>query len=481
MRYRFVFSTLGALTLAIGVMLLAPLIVALIYRETAGVGIGMAMLLSVAGGFLVWRVFSAEALEINLREGMFIVSCAWVIAFTIGALPYYFTGTFAHFTDCFFESASGFTTTGASVSTDIEAMPKCILFWRAMTHWLGGMGIILLSVAILPLIGVGGMQLFRAEVPGPTADKITPRVAETARMLWLVYFGLTVIEVVLLMLGGMPLFDSICHSFATVATGGFSTKNASIGHYQSSYIHFVISLFMFLAGMNFALHYAVVTGRFRTAIRDNELRLYTIIVLAASALCSIMLIKDLNTPVFTAIRDGIFQVLSIITTTGFATADYEIWSPAAQSLILLLFFIGGCTGSTGGGPKVMRIDVLLRQAYNELFFLVHPRAVKPPKYGREVIPGKVLRSIWSFFFLYMGVFGIGMLMMGLMEVDILTASTSVASALGNIGPAFGTTGPTENYAHIPMMGKWVLIFCMLLGRLEIYTILILFAPAFWRK
>ncbi len=481
MRWKFVAGILGAFTFALGLLLGVPTLVAMIYGESCVYGFAWSMLITMAVGAVFWLVFRRHKEEINLREGMFIVAGAWFLACCFGALPFYFCGVFDNFTDAFFETCSGFTTTGATVMTDIEIHQKGILFWRSFTHWLGGMGIIVLSIAILPLIGVGGMQLFRAEVPGPTADKIKPRIAETARILWLVYVGLSVFETLLLMLGGMELFDALCHTFGTMATGGFSTKNASIGHYDSSYIHYVISIFMFLAGVNFALHFAAVRGNIRAYFRDTEFRIYTAIVVAMSAMGAVVLIVQTDTSVAHGIRDSIFQILSFITTTGYGTANYEIWPFGAQILLLLLMMIGGSTGSTGGGIKIMRHAMMFKQAYNELYLLVHPRAVRVIKYGKKPVNRAVISSIWSFLFLYLLLFAIASLIMGMLGHDPLTACTAVAATIGNIGPGFGAVGPAENYAHFQPFAKWLLSICMLIGRLEVYTVVILFAPAFWKK
>ncbi|MCB1152871.1 MAG: TrkH family potassium uptake protein [Deltaproteobacteria bacterium] len=481
MRYRNVLSTLGALTMALGATMIVPLVISLFYRDGGTSGLAMSLCLTLGGGFFLWRFFHIPDPDLTLREGVFVVTLTWLAAFVLGALPYYLDGEFLRFIDALFESASGFTTTGASVATNVEGMPHGILFWRALTHWLGGMGIVVLSVAIMPLIGVGGMQLFRAEVPGPTEDKLTPRIVDTARVLWMVYTGLTVLETIFLVLGGMTWFDAICHSFATIATGGFSTKNASIGYYQSSYIHFVVAIFMFLAATNFGLYYGLMRGDWRSFFRNPEFRLFALLVTVFVAVLTLILHFELDLPTFIAFRDSLFQVLTIHSCTGFATADYEQWPYGAQALLFLIMFIGGCAGSTAGGPKVMRIGVLLKQAFNEPFFVLHPRGVKPIKYGKDIIPGKVMRSIWSFFFLYMLTFGLGTLLLGFAGNDIVTSSSAVATCMGGIGPGFGTVGPAENFAHLTAFAKWVLIFCMLMGRLEIYTVLILFAPAFWRK
>ena len=388
---------------------------------------------------------------------------------------------FSTFADAFFESVSGFTTTGASVLTNIQMVPPGFLFWRSLTHWLGGMGIIVLSIAILPLLGVGGMQLYKAEVPGPVPDKLKPRIRDTAMVLWKVYVLFSAAETVLLMLGGMDLFQALCHTFGTMATGGFSTRQASIGSYHSPYIDTVVILFMLFAGINFSLHYQFLKGDLRAFWRNPEFRFFigavVIFVLAVSSNVYHTVYETFSE----AIRFGAFQVISIITTTGYTTADFEKWPSLSQTILLFCMFLGASAGSTGGGMKCLRIMLLLKHSYKQLFSLIHPRAVTQVKLGGRPISDEVLHSIWGYFVLYLGVFIVSSFLLAAMGVDVATSFAAVAATIGNIGPGLGLVGPTDNYAHIPMLGKWLLIFCMLLGRLEIYTILILFVPEFWRK
>jgi trk system potassium uptake protein TrkH len=344
------------------------------------------------------------------------------------------------------------------------------------------MGIIVLSLAILPMLGVGGMQLFKAEVPGPTADRLKPRIQDTAKMLWGVYFLLTLIEMILLMLGGMGFFDAICHSFATLATGGFSTRNASVGAFDSAYIDGVITLFMLLAGINFALHFQVLRGRARDFFQSEELRVYLGFVLVATLI--VMIFNGL-TGIYTSIganlRFSLFQVSSIMTTTGFGTSDYELWHVLAQYILVLLMFVGGCAGSTSGGMKVARILLLFKSAQVQLFCLIHPRAVRLVKLGHRPVEREVLQGILGFFALFIGVFVGGSLLVAASGMDLVSAGAAVVACLANIGPGLGTVGPTDTFAQVPGFGKAVLIFCMLMGRLELFTVLVLFVPSFWRK
>jgi trk system potassium uptake protein TrkH len=360
-------------------------------------------------------------------------------------------------------------------------MSHSILLWRSFTQWLGGMGIILLSIAILPLLGVGGMQLYKAEVPGPVTDKLRPRIRDTAKLLWKVYLLFTFLEFILLRAGGMTFFDAICHSFTTMAIGGFSTKNASIEAFNSVYIEGVITFFMFLAGVNFALHFQLLSGNGKALLRDNEFVFY-VIILFASVICLMTGLMLFNGYDFvSALRYGSFQGVSIMTTTGYSSTNFGAWSYFGQYFLLMLMFIGGCAGSTAGGIKVLRIHLLLKQGYRELYRLIHPHAVSHIKFnGRKVSP-EIMESIWGFFFLYILLFVIAGQIMSFLGLDTVTALSSVAASIGNVGPGLGTVGPYDNFSHLPTAGKWVLTSCMILGRLEIYTLLVLFLPEYWKK
>ena len=481
MRWTIALHVTGLILLCVGLCMFLPVACGWYYDDTSVAPLFLSLCVTVlAGAFLMFSFKRPKPLVINHREGMVIVSLGWAACAFFGALPFALGG-FPSFTDAFFESVSGFTTTGASILTNIEALPKGLLFWRSLTHWLGGMGIIVLTIAILPFLGVGGMQLYKAEVPGPVADKLQPRIKDTAMSLWKVYVLFTVIQVVLLMLGGMDLFESICHSFGTMATGGFSTRNTSIAAYDSAYIDGVITFFMLVAGVNFALHFQLFRGRPLTVWRDPEFRFFVILVLVLTAVVTVSIQGSSYPSWFDALRFGSFQVASILTTTGYATADYELWLPLSQGVLLLCMFIGGCAGSTAGGIKCMRVMLLFKHAYRELFRLVHPRAVLPLKFGPKLVKEEVLTSIWGFFVLFIVLFVLSALALTAMGVDVLTSFAAVVACIGNIGPGLGEVGPVDNYAAIPTLGKWVLSFCMLLGRLEIYTVLVLFVPEFWRK
>lgn len=432
-------------------------------------------------GLILW--FSNKKLDqnsIGKREGYIIVSMAWVVISLFGAIPFVLAGTASSYTDAFFETMSGFTTTGATVFTDIEALPKGILFWRSMTHWIGGMGIIVLSLAILPILGIGGMQLFVAEVPGVTPDKLHPRITQTAQRLWMIYVLLTLVQTILLLLGGMNLFESLCHAFGTMATGGFSTRNDSIAGF-SPYIQYVIIVFMILAGMSFTLHYFVLKGQFKKLINNEELKHYLIILAVSTLLITLALVFMQNQPAARAFRDSLFQVVSVVTTTGFITSDYLMWPYFTWFLIFLLMFTGGMAGSTGGGIKIVRIMLLFKNSAVELKRIVHPQAILPVRINGKAISQNIIFNVLAFFLIYIIIFAFGSLFMSMIGLEFESAVGSVAACLGNIGPGLANVGPVFNYGHVPDSGKWALSFFMLLGRLELFTVLILFSSHFWRK
>lgn len=418
--------------------------------------------------------------NLSKKEGYLIVSFSWIAISLFGALPFYLSGYFNSFTDSFFETMSGFTTTGASILNDIEAVPQGLLFWRSLTHWIGGMGIIVLSLAILPMLGIGGMQLFSAEAPGPTTDKIHPKVKEMAKRLWGIYVLLTFAQIALLMLGKMSFFDSVCHAFATMATGGFSTQNASVAAY-SPYIQYVIILFMILAGTNFSLHYFMLKRKFSKVKSSEEYQLYLAIIIVTTIIISAGLVIRMDLGIEQAFRDTLFQVVSILTTTGFVTSDYLLWPTGLWMLLFVLFFIGGSAGSTGGGVKIVRILVLIKNSLLEFRRLIHPQAIIPVRLNHRPVSQNIVFVVISFFLFYMATFAAGTVIMTSIGLDFVSAIGASASSLGNIGPALGIVGPVNNYALIPDFGKWVLSFLMLLGRLEIFTVLIIFSPAFWKK
>ncbi len=461
--------------------MLTALIPSLYFHSGDEMDLLIASLTGIVLGGLLFILTRKYREEPGKKEGYAIVSLGWVVISLIGCLPFYFNGYIPSFTDAFFETMSGFTTTGASILTDIESMPEGLLYWRSMTQWIGGMGIIVLTVAIIPFLGIGGMQLFAAEVPGPKADKLAPRVIDTARKLWAVYAFFTFLEVVLLRVGGMSWYDAVNHAFTTMATGGYSTKNASIAYFQSPFIEYVITLFMLIAGINFTLSYWALSGKIVKLYKDEEFRTYLTVVAVATSIITGILFISYHTSLEPAFRKAVFQVVSIITTTGYVTADYEGWGLFAGIFFFLLMFVGGSAGSTGGGPKVVRHIMLFRNTSLEFRRLLHPQAIIPVRLNGKVIRNEIVANIQAFFFLYILVFAIGTLVMLTQNLDLKTAIGSVAATLGNIGPGLGKVGAVGNYAGISVFGKWFLSFLMLIGRLELFTVLILFSRAFWKK
>ena len=482
MRWRFILNIIGVLLFFFGLTMIFPLLFGLYYRDQSLIPVLESMAVTVFSGLVLYFIFRrARAEVINQREGMAIVAVGWSAVGLFGALPFYLVAGDFTFTDAVFESVSGFTTTGASILTNIEAVSKGLLFWRSFIQWLGGMGIIVLSVAILPFLGVGGMQLYKAEVPSPVPDKLKPRIRDTAVVLWKVYALISLVQVLMLKLGGMSLYDALCHTFTTMPTGGFSTKNSSIAHFSSVYFDCVFIFFMLLAGINFSLHYQMLRGKALAFWQDSECRFF----LGAVALITLVVSLDVFGSVYKtigeALRYGAFQVVSIITTTGFATADYEQWPAMSQLILLVCMFLGASAGSTGGGMKFLRILLCLKYCYKELFLLIHPHAIAHVKIAGKPVPDDVMRSVLGFMALYVGLFVLSSVLLAGLGVDFTTSFAAVAACIGNIGPGFGMVGPVENYAQIPLLGKWLLIWCMLLGRLEIFTVIILVVPEFWRK
>jgi trk system potassium uptake protein TrkH len=408
-------------------------------------------------------------------------------------LPYLFSGAIPDVTNAFFETISGYTTTGASVVDDIEALPEGILLWRSLTHWIGGMGIIVLAIAILPLLGIGGMQLFAAEAPGPSGDKLHPRITDTAKRLWLIYFSYTMAETLLLKLAGMSFFDALNHSLATLSTGGFSTKNASMAYWNDQpLIQYIVILFMFLAGSNFVLSYYAFKGKVQKVLMDEEFKFYSIFIICFTIVASFVVYFQANVPVSdfhpmvlgegeSTFRHTLFQVVSVVTTTGFVTADFTSWTPFLTIFFFGLFFLGGSAGSTAGGIKVMRHLLIIKNGLLEFKRTLHTNAIIPVRYNNKTVPENIVYNIIAFFVLYMLLFIIGSLVLGALGLDFESAVGGAASSLGNVGPALGTLNPLVNFNSLPVLGKWWCGFLMLLGRLELFTVLILFSPYFWKR
>jgi len=475
-----VIHVLSLLLIFLAAAMLLPIPFSLYYGDADFVPLLLSAGITLLFGLVGFKVSRFDK-DLRPKEGFAIVTFGWLFFAIFGSLPFVLSGAIGSYTDAFFETMSGFTTTGATILTDIEVLPHGVLFWRSLTHWIGGMGIIVLSLAILPFLGVGGMQMYRAEVPGPTADKLTPRIAQTAKILWGVYVTFTAVETVLLMFGGMDLFDALCHSFGTLATGGYSTKNASIGAYGSAYIDYVVVFFMLIAGTNFALHYRFIKGDWKVYFRNQEFLFFVSLVGLATFFIGIDTYYNHYHNVTDTVQNSLFQVVAILTTTGYSTADYEQWSFSSQFILFMLMFFGGCAGSTGGGIKMLRVHILVKSVFAEITRLLHPHAVVPVRIGGIAVPREVVANIVGFFILFVMIYVVSVFIMSAMGLDMATSFGSVAATLGNIGPGLGAVGPTDNYAHIPTSGKWFLTFLMLSGRLELYTVFILFSPSFWKK
>lgn len=482
MNYRQILRLISLLNFFLGLSMIAPLIVSLIYKDGCAVPIFYSFLITSGTSITIFFIAKVDNYSsLNQREGMAIVTLGWISAGLFGALPFLLSGSIGNITDAYFESISGFTTTGASILNDIESIPEGILLWRSLTQWMGGMGIIVLSIAILPFLGVGGMQLYKAEIPSPVVDKLQPRISETAKALWKVYLLITSLEILFLWAGGMPIIDSINHAFCTMPTGGFSTQNASIAQYNSVYFDTVIIIFMVLAGVNFSLHFKFLKGEFKIFSKDPECRIFLLSLIILIILVTFDIHKTVYISISAALRYAAFQVISIITTTGFVTADYTKWPALSQIILLSCMFVGAMAGSTGGAIKIMRIILLIKHGYQEIFRLIHPHAVRSIKLGGKPVPADVLTSVWGFFILYTALYVGAVIIMSYIGMDIFSSFASVAATIGNVGPGFGSVGPVQNYLLVPTLGKWVLIFCMLLGRLEIYTVIVMLAPAYWKK
>lgn len=492
---KIIISFLGLTSMMNGVFMLFAVPFSIYYDEPEKWGILFAGLTTITFGFILWFFNRKAKKSLGKKEGYLIVTLGWLMLSFTGTLPYVFTGAIPEYTNAFFETISGYSTTGSSILTDIESMPKGILFWRSATHWIGGMGIIVLTVAILPLLGIGGMQLFMAEAPGPSADKMHPRITETAKRLWLIYFSLTFTEFFLLKIAGMTWFDAINHAMATMSTGGFSTKNASVAHWNGNpLIQYIITAFMFIAGTNFVLTYFSLKGRVRKAFRNEEFRYYffgiIFVTIAITGAIAFFQDPNLQTSVNhpmplgekeSAFRHALFQVTSIITTTGFVTADFTMWNSFATMIMFSLFFLGGSAGSTSGGVKIVRHVIMVKNSLLEFKKLLHPNAIIPVRYDGSAIPKSIVFNILAFFVLYMAIFIISSVLLSFMGLDFESAIGATTSSLGNIGPAIGSVSPVDNFAHLSISAKWFCAFLMLIGRLELFTVLILLTPFFWKK
>lgn len=477
-----VIGVLGLLVVAAGIAMLTAVPISLLFDGVDAIALLSSSVITILTGAALGVVGRSDRSNLRVREGFAIVTFGWILIPLFGALPFLLSNSIPSFTDAYFESVSGFTTTGASIVTDVEALPHGILYWRSLTHWLGGMGIVVLYLAILPMIGFGAVHLFKAEVSGMSKDKLTPRVVDTARILWGVYMLLTASEMGLLMLGGMSWFDALCHSFGTIATGGFSTKNASIGFYQSPYIDIVVTIYMLLAATNFSLHYAALRGNIGGYFRNEELRFFLVtyaFVVAVVTLATLHTNFDGNFA--DAFRYGAFNIASVMSCTGFATSDFALWVPLAQAMIFVAMFPGGCSGSTAGGIKMVRVYLLLKSVSTAVRRLLHRRAVVHIRLDGDVVDDDILVKVGAFVLFYVGFFVAASLILLETGLDAVAAFTATATCLAGIGPGLGSVGPMSNYHHLSDTGKYVLEVCMVVGRLELFTAIVLMSPAFWRS
>lgn len=492
---KIIYRFLGITAILNGIFMFIAVPFSLYHKEKAAKGIITAGVITIFIGLLLYLFNKPKNTNIQKKEGYLIVTLGWLTLSITGMLPYLFSEAIPSVTNAFFETLSGYSTTGSSILSDIESMPKGILFWRSATHWIGGMGIIVLTIAILPLLGIGGMQLFMAEAPGPSADKLHPRITETAKRLWLIYVSFTFIQFFLLRIAGMTWFDAINHAMATMSTGGFSTKNSSVAYWNHlPAVQYIIITFMLIAGTNFVLTYFALKGKIRKVIQSEEFKYYIFGILSITAVVSIIILffqdpslqTSINHPkvlgnVESAIRHALFQVTSVTTTTGFVTADFTQWSFFATGIFFALFFVGGSAGSTSGGIKIVRHIVMLKNSFLEFKKTLHPHAIIPVRYDGKAVSHTIVFNILSFFVIYMFIFVLASVILTFMGLDFISALGATASSLGNIGPAIGSVSPVDNFAHLSVAAKWFCSFLMLIGRLELFTVLILLTPFFWRK
>ena len=479
--FKTIIRIIGILLLLETVMFLVCSSVSFYYRESDMLDFWKAGGITAGIGLLLAALGKGGERQLTRRDGYVLVSFAWVAFSLFGMLPFYIGGYIPDIADAFFETMSGFSSTGATILDDIESLPHGILFWRSMTQWIGGLGIIMFTIAVLPIFGVSGLQVFAAEASGPTHDKVHPRIGITAKWIWSIYTGITTLLVCLLMLGGMDWFDSICHAFATTGTGGFSTKQASVAYYNSPYIEYVISIFMFISGINFTLVLLFVNRKFKKFIGNAELKFYFGSVVLFTAVIAIVLYYTSPMGMEESFRKSLFQVISLHTSTGFATDDYMQWSPVLWGLLTIIMLMGACAGSTTGGLKCIRMVILTKVSRNEFKHILHPNAILPVRINKQVISPSIVSTVLAFCFIYISIIVIGTLLMMAMGDGAEESMGCVISSIGNMGPGLGETGPAYSWNALPDAAKWLLSFLMLLGRLELFTVLLLFTPDFWKR
>lgn len=480
MNYRMIFKSLGSVLCVEAVCMVPSLLISLIYGEGETMALLISIIILTLLGLGLCRIKPVTG-DIYARDGYAIVALSWLLVSIFGALPFLISGAIPSVFDALFESASAFSTTGASILREVEGLPKGILFWRSSAHWMGGMGVLVLVIAVLPSVKANRLYIIKAETPGPVPEKFVPKVGQVAKILYMIYIAMTAMEVIFLLVGGMPLYDSFIHAFGTASTGGFSNRNASVGAYNSVYIDAVIAIFMLLFGVNFSIYYALLKGNVKSILRDEELRFYLGTVIATIVLIVLNTYGTVFKTIGEAIRYSSFQVSSIITTTGFSTADFALWPAFSQCLLVLLMFLGASAGSTGGGIKCLRIVLLFKIIKREITKIIHPRSVQTIKINGKVVNEEILTEVMAYFFAYMAIFIVATIVVSLDNQDITSTATAVISSLSNIGPGLGTVGPAGNYADFSDISKAVLSLCMILGRLEIYPILLLFTPTFWKR
>lgn len=475
-----IIKILGSILSIEALLMIPALLVAMCYKGSDISSIIISILITGSIGLIMSKVKVINN-KIKTKEGLAISTFAWILVSFFGSLPFVISGSIPSLVDAFFETVSGFTTTGSTILTNIEILPKGILFWRSFTVWIGGMGILVFTLAIIPTLGVSGFQMFKAESPGPVKDRIVPKIKETSKILYIIYGIITILEIVLLMFGGMSLYDASLHTFANVGTGGFSPKNAGIGAYNSSYIHNVISIFMILSGVNFSLYFAAYKGKWRDVLKNEELRFYFGTIIVSIILISLNLLATSYSNIGIALRDSLFQTTSIITTTGFATVDFNLWPTFSKAILFLLMFLGGSAGSTAGGIKAVRIVILIKLVKRQIVKIFHPRAIVPVKLDGKIIPSDTIASVTSFFVLYLAIFVVSTILISLEGFDLESSASAVIATLGNVGPGFGVVGPISNFSLFSDFSTFLFSILMLLGRLEVFTILALMAPSKWKN
>ncbi len=479
---KLVLHTIGSLLFFEAAFMLLATVIAYIYGEPDAQSLLISSVITLTVAlFSYFFIKKDPERQFEKRDGYLFVTLVWVVFSLFGTLPFFISGYIPRYVDAFFETMSGFSTTGATILTDVEALPHGLLMWRSIMSWLGGMGIIVLSLAILPIFGIGGMQLYAAEIPGPTKVKLHPRLAQTAKLLWGIYTLLTLVEIVLLKIGGMGLFDAVCHSFTTMSTCGYSTKNAGIAYWNSPFIEYIVIFFMLVAGINYGVIYSTLRGDFKKLYQNEELRFYLLFVFGFSLITMAVLLFSENMDVELSARTATFQVVSLMTGTGFNTANYLIWTPFLWSLMCFIMLIGGCAGSCAAGLKVVRVTLLLKNSYYEFKRLLHPNAVIPVKFNQKVVPSQIITNILAFVVLYALIAIVSVLVFTLMDIDFIESVGSSVALLSNVGPGLGVFGPEDNYSQFPDAAKWYASFLMLIGRLEIFTVLFVLMPSFWKR